>query len=464
MITTLCTREIGRELVNELIDGKEKIIFFLREDDDKGACFNHSCHPNFHAIFINPNQLIKLPTYQGLSDEKMEFRDKFEYTPPFIILGHEMVHALNYTKDSVKFQERLDVEPEVPELDNLEEQLTILGWGDKDYKPKPIDRWQQDEITRSEGNEIIANMNFEDWDKSLEVKQSEAKADSYFLWQKESENGLRSVFGISPRTADHRNGEVITKTENTDEMEFFSRIKVQNNMYNITWSEFFTPSFVEFMTWRFGWQEFLDLAMEKACEAECWDLTILLKEKGASEISREIWGNKLDRGLIYAIVNEDNEKISHLLGLGADASFQNMNTTDLAIQLKKVFFDELANKSYAEFNLEKRLGFRFKITLESIQNWNEFLNEAADIVCRLNKWKAASQFVSLGVEKNALRKRWQKILDEDVLVQAENKQTSVVYDLGELGADLTPLLNLDDERLSELGLNRSLLEFYKNKS
>lgn len=208
-ITRLCTRRIGRDILNGLIDQRvDKIMIRPIDSADHSFSINHK------SIFINPNILARLPTIQK-SDEGQY---RLEETPLHIILGHEMIHALHSVKEYQSFgMRRLTT---IPNLNNLEEQKTILGWGEENYQYLPmsqelsykmeLDNADWDLLIESEQNEDIL---LERCVKG-ELKEDqvmEILANEYFKWEEKSENGLRASFGIAPRAPDHQTSEMTTR-------------------------------------------------------------------------------------------------------------------------------------------------------------------------------------------------------------------------------------------------------------
>ena len=120
--------------------------------------------------------------------------EEYEDTPLFISLGHELIHAINYYNNPVEFFQRVNKTKIL--ISNLEEQKTILGWGGFNYEPKYLNK------AHSFLLEVGGNWD-EILDKILLIN------DSYFAWDEKSENGLRSIYGISPRT-DSSPVEIIT--------------------------------------------------------------------------------------------------------------------------------------------------------------------------------------------------------------------------------------------------------------
>ena len=313
MIVTLCTRREGRDIVNALI-GQKNNIFIFPENTAKASFIQIE---NILIIRINSDLYVRLPTYRGLSSGNKGRKDELEETPLFIILGHEMIHALHYVLEKrIMYEARIT--REIPQIDNLEEQKTILGWGKINYNPIPLNAWQKNEMTKIESSQVIADMDFNDWAHEMDALQP---PEPYFEWEEKSENGLRAAFGIPPREADHQKGELNTKKKKAEYLkkDFFLEIEhreklseVKKSFTPLSLSESFTPLFVELMSQQFGWQTFLNEAIEKACETKYWDLAIDLQKKGA-EISRIKWGHTLDRNLLCALISEDEKTIGHLL-------------------------------------------------------------------------------------------------------------------------------------------------------
>jgi hypothetical protein len=398
MIAMLCTRKVGREIVDGIVKLDREIT--LHSSKKEELYFNSETY----EISINPDILVQTHVMDGLSEDLSDDDAQTAiYTPLYLILGHEMVHALHHSKDSVKYEGKF--ETKIEDLSNLEEQQTILGWDNKDYKPKTLS---------SELNEKMEES--EDWDQFLAENQVDL-ADDYFGWEKLSENGLRSVFGIQPRV-DHLGDqttntkmalelrknifEIIAKADTKSEDDFF-----------IGMDETFSPEVVEIISKMYGWENFLNDAAQVALKNKSWDFVLYFVEKGAEKPSLEEWGNDLNEGLIMALHQKDPKDVEALLLLGANPDLIEMPLPERIKELENILmkkFEKTENTLKGWVNLRARqwLNEDYKPIVSSSEDWGDFTDKICNQLKDQNKDILAKKFSELVNNSNNRRNIRQK--------------------------------------------------------
>ena len=171
----LMTRRLGRVLLQKVCEAKDIAIVEERRKGSNTLCTTVSINPDSVCLF----------TYR--SDGKKGFLS----TPLYIVLAHELIHALNYLEEKSKqIAERYKLEPTLHrDFKDLEEQLTITGLfnkslsGFEDMRAKETFLKEGVKINHSPLHEVL----------------KPAKTDEPEHFRALSENGLRSVFNLGLR-------------------------------------------------------------------------------------------------------------------------------------------------------------------------------------------------------------------------------------------------------------------------
>lgn len=387
MITKLCTRKSGREILSKLIQSENKTeispciqidCFFVPSINDAS---------NSDKILINPfNPMIikNLPNYKSLFDNLDPKNNNIEYSIDFITLGGEMHKAIRY-------------------------------YGDKNGK---------DDILTPE------DLSVDSWNPDV-YNSSGEMIEPYFLWDKLSENGLRSLFGVSPRTEDYSKVEEILRVD-----DLRRQIKAQLLYQNAKPSQLFTPDSVELIDLRFGWDKFLSELLNDAYEQKKWSLVIELKTLGAKPVSQEKWDRCLERDAILNFI--DPQKYNPgcpFISLGADpiliSALPHMSTEKLVDKLKDHVIADILSRQRTILE-----DHEIKKFVESVKNWDRFTYEIIDQLYALKEWKKISFIYtstsSLRLHANEITSKWATTLNEEFirLAKAGNHEYLKLISLG----------------------------------
>ena len=347
MIAMLCTRRIGRELLRNIIEANQQTSIHPTK-------FSHSYASLFEGI--DPAIYLEM---EAISFNKT-FANKNEATPRFIVLGHELCHVLHHIQSSSSFKNR--IQSKVPSLTDLEEQLTILGWGKKNYEPSSL--LNPKKLSEDEINEIIETMNFEDWDQEHNVLKEIEK--NYSDWEKISENGLRSVFGISPRAEHYGTTVSQTKWLINQKETILDELRHGRN-----YSEAIDPLFIDLIDQTNEWNNFLTKILSLSCELRLWDIVSDLLKRATNPYFKEI----LNENLIVAYVNQNRADIQTLITLGADKNLLQSESRYFGYQLVNLYhFNIFGYPEETQKTLIKNL-LNHKSTIEIFKNWETFLSQ-----------------------------------------------------------------------------------------
>lgn len=270
--TQLCTRQIGRDLLNEFSNQVRKVYIVY------STSISGSMTPTLKTsatIHFDPEYKVDVQATKNGETWNAP-------VPPWITLGHEMIHALHFFTEPKERRKRHRLEHD--KSDNMEEFLTITGF--------PLDEtdWM---LLFPEGYEKVK--------KALS------------LWDPKSENGLRSVYSLPPRTKSHHN---ITKYPN-------AKIILENfldkmNMGMVKDLEgSFSPHFREQVLQLYDWVEVLSKCLEKAYATKQWKIVEQLVKMEAKFEPGSFVINSLDDDLIFAMCEKDENLTKLLTALGA---------------------------------------------------------------------------------------------------------------------------------------------------
>lgn len=239
-ITLLCTRQLGRDMVNFLIDQKKAniVINLTRVTPPDIQYLGEEI-----LIGYNPDHRVLLGVYG----------DSLLHITNFIALGHEFIHAIHliaHPKESL-----MSLDKSHPKMHNMEEYATVLGWQDESLIQ---------EVFENKEGFTLDEAFFSNWDENLKD----------IPWDNQSENGLRSSFSYPPRIDDYYIGEYITldsvlqrffEIANSDDFQFeeeLSKVKATSV------TEIDEKSLIDFM-------------LEQACNKSNFEVALSLLNLGA---------------------------------------------------------------------------------------------------------------------------------------------------------------------------------------
>jgi hypothetical protein len=346
----LCTRQIGRELVNTLIN-QDKHIFIIAYSSQSGfnlrAPENKDSSPEIQEgiqkirfIYLNSDQIIEVNTLKGS-----------EEIPIFITLGHEICHALHFLQDPIDLQN--DSDEKIAHFHNMEEKRTIIGSksdGPVRQDEELINRMEEIEKFIKDNSPKVAehpaseaeisnakkrlNEEFNKIDESGWDDDTENSLGKNYHWEKLSENGLRSVFNLSPRI-DHSGKDQSIKEWLTHQKKLiFSDLEKNKNCI-----ERFTPTFIQRISQTEDWPSFLHEVTKKACEHQCWDVLFDLKKRDVPNFDNTI------NFYLILFLYKGSKNSDKFLELGADSLLEHMNEDQIEVKFKTCLSKYLESES-----------------------------------------------------------------------------------------------------------------------
>lgn len=236
-ITWLCARNTGREIVHFLINSENKVEIDVMTQSPPQV------FPGFNIqIGYNPDHKAFLGVYEN----------KTQQITNFIALGHEFIHAVHFIEDLSKAYKRSKNEHLT--MYNMEEYATILGW-------KKVDESHHFD---SENKDKLDENFFSNWDE--DIKDSS--------WEKQSENGLRSIFSYPPRINNYYEADV--QSLETDQITFIKKAASKDFNFDEELSKFISIGKIEMDE-----QELINHLLGEACRQNNFEIALELLERGA---------------------------------------------------------------------------------------------------------------------------------------------------------------------------------------
>lgn len=390
LLVQLCERKTGRELINSLIQ-QDKGLRLIPCDEIDACAVTHlrlgTSEVSRVDIYLNPELIVS-------AEVTLNGRTYSEDCPLFIVLGHEMIHVLHNFSDQHATKTRRDTAH--PKSDNLEELLTMTG-----YEVPPL----------ADGYQTL-----------------------FQLWDPLSENGLRSVYGLPPRTEKHA-GSLTTQSIQVNPIKdaFFDRIKKDPKL---DLSTVFTEKFKETVQIKYKWNDFLDKAAKHACKHSRWEIVTALITEGAN--SREVkkqFKSAVEAGRTFATVENNGKLIDDLSQILETSLNANLSPDTISNEAKQAIFHEVSRQNYLG-DIRERLTPKLKQAVEVTTNWNEFLTSAALHACEHENWQLAAQLMSAGASKEAIQQQWQSTLDSRLISFGKKENWKQMLALAQLGADV----------------------------